>query len=309
MTEPKSCCGPSRSGKASAAAQIDARREARPQNCIEVPGGLGLIGTQTPQILADGEGPMKRKKLRALLWEPGAVTVAQFRAFVEATGFVTEADQFGWTFVFHLQVPEGQPPTAAVPGLDWWRRIDGANWERPLGPFGPIAEPDHPVTQVSWNDAVAYCKWAGGRLPSEGEWEHAARGGLGDARFPWGDKEPNDHDFFPCNIWQGQFPHVNSCKDGYSGTAPAISFEPNGYGLYNMVGNVWQWTCNPYKVRSLKKTARYQNANHGGHKITKGGSFLCHKSYCYRYRIAARTGNSPESATTHMGFRIVYDLA
>jgi formylglycine-generating enzyme required for sulfatase activity len=192
--------------------------------------------------------------------------------------------------------------------VEWWRRVDGAYWRLVNGPESePDFHPDHPVVHVSWNDARAYAAWAGGRLPSEVEWERAARGGLGDVRFPWGDREPNDTDFQPCNIWQGVFPRTNTCKDGYATTAPARSFEPNGYGLYNMVGNVWEWTAEPFKLRSLKKTVRSHAANTKGFKLTKGGSFLCHNSYCYRYRIAARTGNSPESSTSHMGFRVVYD--
>ena len=168
--------------------------------------------------------------------------------------------------------------------------------------------PDHPVVHVSWRDATAYARWIGGRLPSETEWEHAARGGLGDVPFPWGEAEPNDTDHFPCNIWQGQFPKTNTGADGHLDTAPAQSFAPNGYGLFNMVGNVWEWTAEPFRIRSQKKAARQRQAQMKGYKLTKGGSFLCHQSYCYRYRIAARTGNSPDSTTTHTGFRVVWDL-
>ena len=154
---------------------------------------------------------------------------------------------------------------------------------------------------------MAYAAWAGGRLPTEIEWEHAARGGREDDPFPWGTEEPNDTDFFPCNIWQGRFPESNSLRDGYKTTAPARSFEPNGYGLYNVVGNVWEWTAEPFKVKSLKKHVKQRMKDMRGYKLTKGGSFLCHRSYCYRYRVAARTGNSPDSATTHMGFRVIWD--
>ena len=147
---------------------------------------------------------------------------------------------------------------------------------------------------------------AGGRLPTEAQWEHASRGGLGDVRYPWGDREPDDEVFFPCNIWQGHFPDLNLERDGYFATAPAKSFEPNGYGLYNMVGNAWDYTADPFKLKSLKTAARRVNAERQGFKLSKGGSFLCHASYCHRYRIAARTGTSTDSSTSHQSFRLVY---
>ena len=134
----------------------------------------------------------------------------------------------------------------------------------------------------------------------------AARGGRADVLFPWGDREPDDTDFLPCNIWQGQFPDVNTAADGHVTTAPARSFEPNGYGLYNMAGHVREWTGEPYKVRSLKKSVKERLRGMKGYKLSKGGSFLCHRSYCFRYRIAARSGTSPDSATTHHGFRVVW---
>lgn len=237
-----------------------------------------------------------------------AVTNAAFKAFVEATGYVTEAERFGWSFVFWAQVPDTVGPTQGVVDVEWWRRVDEANWRDINGP-GTMEEawhPDHPVVQVSWNDAQAYAKWAGGRLPTEAEWEHAARGGLGDVRFPWGNAEPDDTGHTPCNIWQGRFPDVNTGQDGYLTTAPAQSFEPNGYGLYNLAGNVWEWTADAFRIASLKKSVKTRLAAMRGYKLSKGGSFLCHKSYCYRYRIAARSGTSPDSATTHHGFRVVW---
>jgi formylglycine-generating enzyme required for sulfatase activity len=189
-------------------------------------------------------------------------------------------------------------------------RIDGAFWFSPEGPGSDVAgRDDHPVVQVSWSDAEAFAAWAGGRLPSEAEWEHAARSGADlDVRFPWGDAEPDDTHVH-CNIWQGRFPETNTLADGWYGTAPARSFEPNGAGLYNTCGNVWEWTSDAYSVRSVSKAAKFRNerARAGRQRVLKGGSFLCHSSYCYRYRIAARSGNDADSAASNVGFRVAYD--
>ena len=204
-------------------------------------------------------------------------------------------------------MPESIGDTQGVLEVQWWRRVDGAFWAAPTGPGSEDAcLPDHPVVQVLWNDAAAFAKWAGGALPTETQWEPAARGGGDDAMFPWGDAEPNDTDYTPCNIWQGHFPDTNTGFDGHVTTAPAHSYEPNGYGLYNMVGNVWEWTAETYKVKSLKKQVKAKLEGIKGYRLLKGGSFLCHKSYCFRYRIAARSGNSPDSTTTHQGFRAVF---
>lgn len=275
---------------------------------VLIPGGKALLGTNRPEIPNDGEEPLREMRLSPFRMGITSVTNAEFEAFVTDTGYVTEAEQIGWSFVFWAQVPESAGPTQAVAEVQWWRKVDGANWRDINGPGTQDSawHPDHPAVHISWNDANVYAGWAGGRLPTEAEWEHAARGGLGDVRFPWGDDEPDDTDFLPCNIWQGNFPQTNSCADGYFTTAPAKSFEPNGFGLYNMAGNVWDWTSEPYKIRSLKKQVRARLAAMKGYKLSKGGSFLCHRSYCYRYRIAARSGTSPDSATTHHGFRLVW---
>ncbi len=303
-----SCCKiPARDGTVLAAPAV-ARRVARPEDAVEIPGGSALVGTGRPAIPNDGEEPLRRQKVKPFLMGRTAVTNAQFARFVEETGHVTEAERWGWSFVFWAQVPDSVGPTQAVVEVQWWRRVDGATWWEVNGPGTHAAawHPDHPVVHVSWNDAQAYAAWAGGRLPTEAEWEHAARGGLGDVRFPWGDRDPDDSTFMPCNIFQGRFPEVNTGADGYLATAPARSFEPNGYGLYNMSGNVWEWTADAFRIRSLKKQVKERLAGMRGYRLSKGGSFLCHRSYCYRYRIAARSGNSPESTTTHQGFRVVW---
>ncbi len=300
------CCAPSRDDTTPDLQTADAP-------CLlsfdtaEIPGGRGLVGTSAPGVPDDGEGPIRKQNVKPFRMGRTAVTVTEFRAFVAATGYVTEAERFGWSFVFHSDVPASVGPTQGIAGLEWWRKVEGANWLHPNGP-GPEAPEDHPVTQISWADAQAFAHWAGGRLPMEAEWEHAARGGLGDVQYPWGNADPDDVAHFPCNIWQGQFPHHDTAADGWHGTAPARSFAPNGYGLYNMVGNVWEWTADPFRIKSLKKSVKARLAQMPGYKLSKGGSFLCHRSYCFRYRIAARTGNSPDSAAPHHGFRLVWDI-
>ena len=274
----------------------------------DIPGGQALVGTNRPILPTDGEGPLHKATITAFRMETTTVTNARFQDFVAETGYLTDAERIGDSLVFQDLIRAGTPPSRAVAETPWWRVIEGANWRNPYGPgCEDRLESDHPVTHVSWNDASAFAQWAGGRLPTEAEWEHAARGGLADVPFPWGDAEPDDADFQPCNIWQGRFPHHNTMRDGYLGTAPARSFAPNGYGLYNMVGNVWEMTSDIFKVRSLKKAVVAAHVGKKGYKLSKGGSFLCHKSYCYRYRIAARNSTSPDTSTSHIGFRLVYD--
>lgn len=309
--EPKLCCTPSRGAPEGQAPQrIEVGPVRKVQDAVSVPGGTAIIGTKTPFIADDGEGPLRRKKVRPFQMTTTTITNSSFARFVDETGYVTEAEQFGWSFVFFSDVAETVKESQGVVGTEWWRKVDGANWRDVHGPgTAHLVGPDHPVVQISWSDAFAFTKWCGGRLPSEAEWERAARGGLGDARFPWGDAEPDDTSAFPCNIWQGKFPQHNTDADGWHNTAPAQSFAPNGYGLFNMVGNVWEWTSEPFRVKSLKKSVAQKMAGMRGYKLLKGGSYLCHRSYCYRYRIAARIGNSPDTATPHQGFRVVWDAA
>lgn len=309
----KSCCVPSRSEgefsqQRSSIAHL--KLDKVHLNTALIPGGAVLVGTDQPFFPQDGEGLRRTQKLRAFQIGKTCVTNGEFARFVDATGYKTEAEKFGWSFVFWEQVPEYLGKTQAVQDVQWWRRVDGATWRDVNGPGSNenAWHADHPVVQVSWNDAKAYAEWVGGRLPTEAEWETAARGGLSDVKYPWGDKDPEEDAFFPCNIWQGDFPKRNTAGDGYKATAPAQSFEPNGYGVFNMVGNVWEWTSEPFKLRSLKKEAKQRMTAMKGYRLLKGGSFLCHKSYCFRYRIAARTGNSPDSTTTHQGFRVVWDI-
>ncbi len=282
----------------------------RAAQTIAVKGGESFVGTHEPVIASDGEGPERKVWLQDFHLEVEAVTVARFADFIEATGHVTESERFGMSAVFSPLLKNQALVTGGVVNTPWWTRVDGASWKEPEGPGSSIEERlDHPVTHVSWHDAAAFAAWVGGRLPNEAEWEHAARGGNQKRRYPWGNEEPSDTRIF-CNIWQGQFPRHNTLADGFFATAPARSFEPSEAGFYNLAGNVWEWTADSFKVRSLSKAAKLRNdqAKKSADKVLKGGSFLCHESYCYRYRIAARMGLSPDSASSNMGFRIAYDV-
>ncbi len=273
----------------------------------DIPGGMALIGTNRPYISLDEESPVREQSIEPFHMMRTTVTNDMFATFVKETKYKTDAERIGWSYVFYDQLPESFEETQAPVNSQWWRKVHGAYWNQIAGPKVDYELPDdHPVVHVSWNDAKAFAQWAGGRLPTEAEWEHAARGGLSDVPFPWGEREPNDHDFHPCNIWQGKFPANNQCSDGYAATAPAQSFNPNGYGLYNMCGNVWEWTSGRLKITGRSKESKQHAKHYKGTKLLKGGSYLCHTSYCFRYRIAARTGNTPDSTTTHQGFRLVF---
>ncbi len=275
---------------------------------VWIEGGASHVGTSRPELKADGEYPIRRTRLKRFGISRYAVTNAQFAAFVRETGYRTEAEEIGWSFVFRGLMPEPSGPQPE--GLPWWSGVDGATWDHPLGPGSDWRGlENHPATHVSHNDAAAYAHWAGGRLPSEAEWEHAARGGSHEARYPWGDAEPDDDAAIYCNIWQGTFPIRNTEKDGYYGTAPVDSFAPNAFGLHNMSGNVWEWCAERFVVRSVSRAgkARNREARQQKEYLMKGGSFLCHRSYCWRYRIAARIGRAADTSTSHCGFRLAFD--
>ena len=284
-----------------------------------IPAGEFEMGTDGDYgFPLDGEGPAHAVKLAAFYLDATCVTNEQFNAFVNATGYKTESERFGWSFVFFGHLSLKQQATAVrlrVLGSEWWCRVDGATWRHPEGPGSHIKQRwAHPVVQVSWSDAVAYATWAGKRLPTEAEWEYAARGGLAQKRFPWGDElEPEGR--HRMNVWQGVFPAANTEADGHFGPAPAKSYRANGYGLYQMTGNVWEWCADWFDAATYRHNARGQpcvnptGPTTGERRVMRGGSYLCHASYCNRYRTDARSSNTPDSATTNLGFRCARDAA
>jgi formylglycine-generating enzyme required for sulfatase activity len=267
------------------------------------------MGSESPGLFpADGEGPVRQVTLDAFYISKYPVTNECFEEFVDATGYLTEAQRFGWSFVFQND-PRGMQGERA-PEAPWFQRMRGARWSRPGGRGTNVnSRNDHPAVHVSWNDAIAYCGWAGYRLPTEAEWEFAARGGLEQKEYPWGD-ELTPGGQHRCNIWQGQFPDIDLGEDGYTGTAPVHAFESNGFGLFTMVGNTWEWCADFFDAKWHVEATRMNptGPSTGVSRILKGGSFLCHESYCRRYRNAARIGNTPNTSTGHIGFRVARDL-
>ncbi len=257
---------------------------------------------------ADGERPVHEVSVDAFTIDATSVTNADFACFVEETEYATEAELFGYSAVFHLAL-KSRPGDVIGPaaGTPWWLGVRGADWRHPGGALSGIdGMDDHPVVHVSWNDAVAYCRWADRRLPTEAEWEYASRGGLAEARYPWGDDFFNDGDW-QVNIWQGEFPRRNTSDDGFLTTAPVRTFAPNGLGLWQTVGNVWEWCADwfhpTYYQRAPKRNPT--GPERGAAKLLRGGSFLCHDSYCNRYRNSARSSNTPDSSMANAGFRTV----
>lgn len=311
--EIKSCCAVSRKHICNCqhnTAQKQASKTSNKNNekgFVYIPGGTFITGTTEDDpdaIYLDGETIREEVTIKPFLLAETPVTNEEFAKFVEETGYVTEAEKFGWSYVFHIFVlPEiKEDVIGSAQGTPWWLAVNGADWRHPEGRNSSIDDRlDHPVVHVSWNDAQAYAAWANKRLPTEAEWEYAAASGVINRKFPWGNELEQDGKHH-ANVWQGDFPNTNSKANGYIGTSPVKAFEPNEFGLYSMIGNVWEWSADTF-------TTRFPDfVKNDSVKLIKGGSYLCHASYCNRYRIAARTFNTIDSSTGHMGFRLAADL-
>ncbi|WP_159798289.1 formylglycine-generating enzyme family protein [Puerhibacterium puerhi] len=277
---------------------------------VVLPGGDFTMGHDGPDgYPQDGEGPAHTVRIDAFRLDRTAVSNERFAAFVDATGYVTEAERWGWSFVFAGLLPDDFPPTRGVAAAPWWRQVEGAQWRHPEGPGSDVGErADHPVVHVSWADAAAFAGWSGARLPTEAEWEYAARGGLAGVHYPWGaEREPGGE--HRMNVWQGAFPSHNTRADGFVGTAPVDAYAPNGFGLYNMTGNVWEWCADWFSRDAYVSTPRVRPRGpvSGQHRVMRGGSYLCHASYCFRYRVDARSSSSPDSPAGNVGFRCAAD--
>ena len=255
---------------------------------------------------ADGEGPVHTIELAPFIIDAVVVSNARFARFVAATGLKTEAERFGSSFVFGGHLPLDFPPTRGVVDAPWWRQVDGADWRHPEGPQSSLAgRHNHPVVHGSWHDATAFCGWAKCRLPTEAEWEYAARGGR-HSEFPWGDDLEPDGEH-RMNVFQGTFPHTDTAADGYTGTAPIDAFAPNGFGLHNVTGNVWEWCSDWFHPAYYRQSPGVNPPGPaaGVRRVMRGGSYLCHASYCRRYRGAARSSNTPDTSSGNVGFRVV----
>jgi len=312
-----------------------------PAGMVWIPAGEFQMGGVGPEARPD-EFPVHPVKVNGFWMDETVVTNEQFRNFVKATGYLTTAERKPDWEELKKTLPASTPkppdevlvpgslvfvPTDRPVALDdpsqWWRWVPSANWQRPLGPQSSLTKKDdaYPVVHVSWYDAVAYCKWAGKRLPTEAEWEYACLGGGPARRFIWGEKPPSDT-FLPANLWQGGFPYEKKPLDGDLFTAPARSFQPNGYGLYNMIGNVWEWCADWYRddtyATDLRKGGPKPLVNPQGppdshdpdepyspKRVNRGGSFLCNAGYCASYRPAARMKTSPDSGLLNTGFRAI----
>jgi formylglycine-generating enzyme len=307
-----SCCAPGRGDEPAASASTPlpglagTGADAMP-TMVTLEGGSFRMGSVDARAYAaDGEGPIHVVELAPFRIDAVTVSNARFATFIDSTGHLTDAERFGWSFVFAGFLPDEFPDTRAVADARWWRQVYGADWRHPDGPGSNLdGRADHPVIHVSWNDAQAYCTWTGTRLPTEAECEYAAGGGRRGAAFPWGDDlEPEGRHLM--NVFQGTFPQHNTMADGFAGTAPVAAFPPNGFGLHNMTGNVWEWCADWFDPTYYQHSARQDPSGPptGTHRVMRGGSYLCHESYCRRYRVSARSANTPDSSTGNLGFRV-----
>lgn len=306
---------------------------------VKIPSGEFMMGASDNEGRQD-EYPQHKVKVNSFWMDATEVTNAQFKKFVMATGYITTAEKKPDWEEMKKQLPAGTPkpddsllvasslvfnppnhPVSLNDASQWWAWKQGANWKHPEGPGSDIRGKDnYPVVQVSWDDAMAYCKWAGKRLPTEAEWEWAARGGLINAEYPWGNEAVEDGKP-KANTWQGSFPYKNIKWDKFYSAAPVKSFLPNGYGLFDMAGNVWEWCSDWYRpdyYESIKnKTSINPQGPPGSYdpmeptipkKVVRGGSFLCNAAYCKGYRVTSRMKTSPDTGLDHTGFRCVKDI-
>lgn len=310
---------------------------AKTEGMVLIPGGVFMMGSDGPEA-GPTERPTHRVRVSPFWMDVTEVTNAQFRRFVDATNYVTTAERpVDWEQL-KKQLPPGTPklpdeklvpgsmvftpPDRAIP-LDnytrWWSWVAGANWRHPEGPGSNLdGRTNHPVVHVSWDDASAYARWAGKRLPTEAEWEFAARGGLDGKPYAWGDEFRPENKLL-ANTWQGRFPDSDTVEDHFARTAPARSFPPNGYGLYDMIGNVWEWCSdwyrpNTYSLSPPDKTLVNPTGPESSYdpneplepkRVNRGGSFLCSPGYCSNYRPSARQSSTVDSGMSHIGFRCV----
>lgn len=318
----KPCCAPSaardlKAGCCCASAGVElpvpaagSMRDAT-RRMVALPSGTFLMGSDYGGgFPADGEGPVRPVSLSHFAIDVYPVTNEDFSAYAEETGYQTDAEKFGWSFMFWAHISRyryDELVEDTVASAPWWCKVRGACWKHPEGPGSNVKQrARHPAVHISWNDAASYAHWAGKSLPTEAQWEYAARGGLEQKIYPWGDElTPGGRHL--CNIWQGEFPTCDTAEDGYAGTCPVDSFPANGYGLYSVTGNAWEWCSDWFGTRFRAKPALRDPVGpaKGDGKVMKGGSFLCHASYCNRYRVGARTGNTPDSSSSNIGFRCV----
>lgn len=315
------CAGGGASGSAGGGASRGTAREPRPapvaqrpadrRGQVLVPAGPFWMGdAHGDGYPADGERPVHRVDLAAFHIDVTAVTNDRFAAFVDATGYRTVAEVEGFSAVFHsAYVGDGSDVIGQPEATPWWLAVAGATWRHPYGPASDLSGlGDHPVVHVAHDDALAYCAWAGRRLPTEAEWEKAARGGLDRARFAWGDELMPDGEW-RVNIFTGTFPTRSTAENGFHTTAPVGAFAPNGYGLHQMSGNTWEWCADWYDADAYRPEGRTDPTGpaQGQTRVMRGGSYLCHDSYCHRYRVAARSSAFPDSSAGNLGFRCAAD--
>ena len=305
---------------------------------VYIPGGTFMMGANNDQAFKD-EYPKHKVRVKSFRMDVTEVTNAQFKKFIDATGYVTTAERTPDWDELKKTLPPGTPKPdedLLAPGSlvfqetkkavdlnnysNWWKWVKGACWKHPQGPDSDISgKENYPVVQVSWDDALAFCKWSRKRLPTEAEWEFAARGGLVDNIYPWGNGNINVGKP-KANIWEGKFPYQNDMKDGFIKAAQVGSFTPNGYGLYDMSGNVWEWCSDWYDAHYYQATSNELSVDPRGpaksfdpeeaytpKKVMRGGSFLCNEAYCSGYRVARRMKSSPDTGLEHTGFRCVKD--